>query len=178
MAGRNQRKRKRDREKRLQQQQIIDDGKSDVKNDGKNDSKSESCECKQDRYGKDDDDNAGHPSKRLKSQHSSDHDNSQICLTTSPETDAPVTETVKYRNPVTTNPAGAEINAKDCWLYQQLGHHTGSFDLRSIQDQSPDHTSISSTAGFEVMTSYNWLNKNTIMVPGKSLVLTYLKCLR
>ncbi|KAK2728973.1 geranylgeranyl pyrophosphate synthetase [Colletotrichum kahawae] len=177
MAGKNQRKRKRDREKRLQQQQIIDDGKIDVKNDGKNDSKNEN-ECKQHRCGKDDDDNAGHPSKRLKSQHFSDHDNSQICLTTSPETDAPVTKAVKYRNPVTTNPAGAEINAKDCWLYQQQGHQTGSFDLRSIQDQSPDHTSISFSAGFEVVTSYNWLNKNTIMVPGKSLVLTYLKRLR
>ncbi|EQB56420.1 hypothetical protein CGLO_03555 [Colletotrichum gloeosporioides Cg-14] len=170
MAGSNQRKRKRDRQRRLQQQQIIDDGrsdgKSDVKNEGKNDGKKENGEYKQDCYGKDDDDIAGHSSKRLKSHHPSDHDNSQISLRTSPATDAPATKAVKNWTPVITNPAGAEINAKDCWLSRQLGHQTGSLDLRSIQDQSPDRTSISSTAGFEVVTSYNWLNKNTIMVPG------------
>ncbi|KAF4909120.1 hypothetical protein CGCF415_v006083 [Colletotrichum fructicola] len=166
MAGPNQRKRKRDRQRRLQQQQIIDDGKSDGKSDGKNDSKNESGECKQDSYGKNDDDTVGHSSKRLKSQHSSDHDNSQISSKTSPESHAPATKAVKNWATITTNPAGAEINAKDCWLYRKLGHQIGSLDLRSIQDQGPDRKSISSTAGFDVVTSYNWLNKNTIMVPG------------
>ncbi|KAI8241573.1 hypothetical protein K4K55_012176 [Colletotrichum sp. SAR 10_96] len=135
MAGPNQRKRKRDRQRRLQQQQIIDDSKSDdksdIKNDGKNDdkndsksgskndSKKEGGEYKQDRYGKDDDDIAGHSSKRLKSQHPNDHDSSQISLTTSPASDAPVTKAVK-------NWTGAETNAKDYWLYRQLGHQTGA----------------------------------------------------
>ncbi|KAK1851257.1 geranylgeranyl pyrophosphate synthetase [Colletotrichum chrysophilum] len=166
MAGPNQRKRKRDRQRRLQQQQIIDDSN---KSGSKNDSKKEGGEYKQDRYGKDDDDIAGHSSKRLKSQHPNDHDSSQISFTTSPASDAPATKAVKNWTPITTNPAGAEINAKDYWLYRQLGHQTGSLDLRSIQHQTPDRTSISSTAGFEVVTSYNWLNKNTIMVPGQHL---------
>ncbi|KAI8215674.1 hypothetical protein K4K48_005247 [Colletotrichum sp. SAR 10_66] len=183
MASGDQRKRKRDPQTSLQkQQQIVDGGKSDGKNDGKNDSKDDSKsdskddsrddskddrgECKQDLYGKENDDDAGHPSKRLKSQHPDGHENSQNSSTVSPQADAPTNRVAKRKSSTATDPSGAEINSKDRWLYKQLVDRTASLDLQSILSPASVFPPVSSAAGFDVVTSYNWLNESTIIVPG------------
>ncbi|KAJ0270818.1 hypothetical protein COL940_011400 [Colletotrichum noveboracense] len=155
MAPGDQRKRKREPRTSLQQQQqIVDGGKSD----GKNDSNNDRGECKQDLYGKENDDDAGHPSKRLKSQHPGGHENLQNSSTVSPQADAPTNRVAKRKSSTATDPSGAKINSKDRWLHKQLVDRTASLDLQSILSPASVFPPVSSAAGFDVVTSSNWLN--------------------
>ncbi|KAJ0381878.1 hypothetical protein COL922a_013675 [Colletotrichum nupharicola] len=168
MAPGDQRKRKREPQTSLkQQQQIVDGGKSDDKNDSNNDSNNDSVGCQQDLYGKENDDDAGHPSKRLKSQHPGGHENLQNSSTVSPQADAPTNRVAKRQSSTATDPSGAKINSKDRWLYKQLVDRTASLDLQSILSPASVFPPVSSAAGFDVVTSYNWLNESTFIVPGR-----------
>ncbi|KAI8170022.1 hypothetical protein K4K50_010601 [Colletotrichum sp. SAR 10_71] len=173
MAGPNQRKRKRDRQRLLQQQKLIDDGKNDGENDGKSGGKSDGKNDDKEREAGFHDKecihgNEEHPAKRLKLQDLAGLDNSQNSSTAIlNQQSASLPRIGRKKLSVPTNPHGTEINAREIWLYWGAVQQTGSLDLHSIPNPAIKlFRPISSASGFEVMTSYNWLNDNTILVPG------------
>ncbi|KAF0330603.1 geranylgeranyl pyrophosphate synthetase [Colletotrichum asianum] len=162
-GGARKRKREQERERRLQQQPIFDNGGGDKDDDGdrnedKGDGEEGKISCDHKASGSDD---GEHPAKRFKVQDGADFDISQKSAT---ERDAPSSKVAEKKLSIATDPSGAKINEKDIWLYWNTVQRAGSLDLHSIQNTA--FQPISCASGFDVVTSYNWLNEDTILVPG------------